>query len=636
MVAALALLCALSACDGDTDDGTHPPPTNPPPATEEPRQHGTTGESWTFLVYMVADNNLETAALDDIVEMADVGSTAKLNIVVQVDRAQGYTEDGLGELPNWTSTKRLRVLPGALEQLSDLGELNMGDPRSLSAFITWGVKTYPADRYALIFWDHGAAWPGFGGDNSTESDDLLTLAELKSGIQTGMTASGLKQFALIGYDACLMATYEVAVAMKPFGEYLLASEELEPGHGWDYRSLSVLKQNPRTSPLALGGEIIGGYRAQAVASNTSQGITLSLTDLYALGDLEKAVEQLAAAYPTTSASSVTATAFGRGRASTLKFGEMPNPSQSTNMVDLGDLAAQVSQQMSSASAAQAAVSAALSKAVVAKTSGPQTSRSTGLSIYFPPSRTYYDPAYSQLTGVNAWRGFLSRFFQANTAVVAPAFVGDTAATQVTSTQATFTGTLASGAEENVTTAELYYGYAQADGKLVILGDRTAQVGSGTVVGSWDYSAVKLSQGSRSGYAYLSLAPTANGEVSVTMPLSYHETAGGSAGQFAVRMLLINSSSTVTQDNYYLISDGGFGQLYPVPGSVLKPLVQIYDSNTDTSYFDVVSATDASFDATQPIGIGFERLARGTQVFGILNIADYSGNGDQVANVVVTP
>ncbi|XXF76871.1 clostripain-related cysteine peptidase [Myxococcaceae bacterium GXIMD 01537] len=621
---ALALLCLLAGCDDETS---------------EPREHPSQGGSWTVLVYMVADNNLEPAALDDIIEMADVGSARNLNIVVQIDRAQGYDENGLGQLPNWTSTKRLRVMPGALEPVSDLGELNMGDPRTLSDFITWGVKTYPADRYALVFWDHGGAWPGFGGDSSTQDDDLLTLAELKSGIQAGMTAAGLQQFALIGYDACLMATYEVALAMEPFGEYLLASEELEPGHGWDYRSLKVLKQDPSTSPRVLGAGIIEGFKAQAVQAGTAQDITLSLTDLYALGDLKTAVEQLAQAYPAVSATSGTATAFGRGRAAVLKFGEMPNPAQSVNMVDLGDLAAQVAQQMSSASAVRSAVDAALTRAVVARTSGPRTSRATGLSIYFPPSREYYASAYAGLPEVETWRGFLTRFLQGGTSTVKPAFAGDTADAQATTTQVTFRGTLASGAQDTVTTAELYYGYAQSNGNLVVLGDRTAQLDTrgspASVVAEWNYKALKLTQGTSSGFAYLSLEVEDDGQVSATMPFHYYERFGAAA-QFAVRVLLLDASGNVTQDSYFLISEGGFGALFPVEGSVLQPLVQVYDAATDRSTFQVLSSGDARFDATKPIGISFERLLSGTQVFGILNIEDYSGEGDQVYNVVTTP
>ena len=39
----------------------------------------------------------------------------------------------------------------------------MGDPRTLVDFASWGITAYPAKHYALIFWDHGASWPGVAG-----------------------------------------------------------------------------------------------------------------------------------------------------------------------------------------------------------------------------------------------------------------------------------------------------------------------------------------------------------------------------------------------------------------------------------------------------------------------------------------
>ena len=41
---------------------------------------------WTVMVYLDGDNNLEPAAIDDLNEMEAVGSTNKVNVVVQFDR----------------------------------------------------------------------------------------------------------------------------------------------------------------------------------------------------------------------------------------------------------------------------------------------------------------------------------------------------------------------------------------------------------------------------------------------------------------------------------------------------------------------------------------------------------------------
>ena len=104
---------------------------------------------WTFLVYMAGDNNLDGAALRDIAEMARAGSTKDVNILVQLDRI----EDNL--------TRRFRITQGGgfkKDCIESFGDTNTGDPQILYEFVKWAVDNYPADRYALILWNHGSGW----------------------------------------------------------------------------------------------------------------------------------------------------------------------------------------------------------------------------------------------------------------------------------------------------------------------------------------------------------------------------------------------------------------------------------------------------------------------------------------------
>jgi hypothetical protein len=115
---------------------------------------------WTFMVYLDADNDLESFGIKDFNEMEKIGSSAEVNIIVQIDRIAGYDNTN----GNWTGTKRYRVTQDAnTSQISsaviqDMGEVNMGDPATLTAFITWATTSYPAEHYALVLWDHGGGW----------------------------------------------------------------------------------------------------------------------------------------------------------------------------------------------------------------------------------------------------------------------------------------------------------------------------------------------------------------------------------------------------------------------------------------------------------------------------------------------
>jgi hypothetical protein len=377
--------------------------------------HTEGGTSWTLLVYMMADNNLENFALSDLQEMMDVGSSDGFNIVVQVDRHAEYTDMDVGGLEGWTSAKRLLVGNNGLTELADLGEINMGDPTVLSDFIAWGVPAYPADRYAFVFWDHGSSWRGFGRDESESTADRLTLTELVQGVKSGMETASLSQFALIGFDACLMATYETAVAFWPFSEYLLASEELEPGHGWDYASLANTKAEPSRDGAQMAQDVLAGYLQQAKNNTTDLEVTLSLVDLTKWKPVQDAVEALAVNLRLSMGAAITHLA--RERSATVAFGTSPDPGRDRYLIDLIEFAEKVAAVNGVGAEAANNLVAALEAAVVGEVKGPGRVRARGLSVYFPPAFVYYSAGYEELAGIVEWRNLVKTFLEPEAAGV---------------------------------------------------------------------------------------------------------------------------------------------------------------------------------------------------------------------------
>jgi hypothetical protein len=122
---------------------------------------------WTLLIYLNADNNLETDGVDDVNEMEQVGSTEEVAIVVLMDRIRGTYPDDVSN-GNWTDTRRFVVQKDDdTERMTSsepasgaeiLGEFDMGDPGTLKEFIEWGLANYPAEHYLLDIWNHGAGW----------------------------------------------------------------------------------------------------------------------------------------------------------------------------------------------------------------------------------------------------------------------------------------------------------------------------------------------------------------------------------------------------------------------------------------------------------------------------------------------
>ena len=88
----------------------------------------------------------------------------------------------------------------------DAGTVPMTDPNTLTSFIKWCAKNFPANRNQLIFWDHGGgSISGYGYDEKFKSSGSMNLAEINQALKkSGVT------FDFVGFDACLMATLETA------------------------------------------------------------------------------------------------------------------------------------------------------------------------------------------------------------------------------------------------------------------------------------------------------------------------------------------------------------------------------------------------------------------------------------------
>ena len=181
--------------------------------------------TWTILVYVMGDTDLEEFALTDFIEMAKVPTSKNLNIVALFDRSDFYSEEGLLNIADFSDTKIFQVKNGTLNIIKDqMGELNLGNPETLADFISYGFSKFPSERNGLILWDHGAGWPGMGPDDGNDFD-ILDLQEISDGIEKGLENAGIDKLDLIGFDACLMGTFEVAMAMAEYAEVMVASQE---------------------------------------------------------------------------------------------------------------------------------------------------------------------------------------------------------------------------------------------------------------------------------------------------------------------------------------------------------------------------------------------------------------------------
>lgn len=221
---------------------------------------------------------------------------SNLTFVVEAGGAYRWFTNGIAD----NSVGRYTIRDGKMEKVQELDSyLSMSSASELEAFIKWAKENYPADRYMLVLWDHGGGLgTGYGVDDLNQRDmnenpvRAINTDEIISAIRN----AGVK-FDMIGFDACLMQNIEIALAMEPYADYFVASEESEPGGGWFYTSaFGMLAKDPTVPTEDFGRELIGTYdqynKAQSDKEQTEY--TLSLVDLrYVKPAYDKLCELLA-------------------------------------------------------------------------------------------------------------------------------------------------------------------------------------------------------------------------------------------------------------------------------------------------------------------------------------------------------
>lgn len=231
-------------------------------------------QSVTVMVYMCG-TDLESKsgmATSDLEEMVNATLGSNINVILETGGASNWQN----QIIKSNTNQRYRIKQGGLETLdAKVGKRSMVDPDTLADFIQFSAREYPADRYILVMWDHGGgSLTAFGYDELFPGDSM-SLGEINQALKAGGV-----QFDIIGFDACLMATLETALVAEQYGDYLVASEAVEPGTGWYYTNwLSALSDNPAMDSLDLGKQIIDDYVKMSGNSQT----TLSMTDLAELG-----------------------------------------------------------------------------------------------------------------------------------------------------------------------------------------------------------------------------------------------------------------------------------------------------------------------------------------------------------------
>jgi len=397
---------------------------------------------WAFMVYMAGDNNLDGAALRDIAEMAKAGSTKDVNILVQLDRIEDQ------------KTRRFRITRGGgfkKDCVETFRESNTGDPQILYSFCKWALDNYPADRYALILWNHGSGWwedakgraarpvladaasrsgleqtagpagkkqrrPLFRHNfpqthrsicyDDTSGGDALDNRELRV-VLAGICALLGRKIDLLGMDACLMNMVEVAWQLRDSVNVIVGSEIEEPFDGWPYAEiLSRLTARPGQDAAALARWIVRSYLDSY--QGKGETVTQSAIDVGRISDVATRIDALTGTL--SAALNTDAKLIMNAWCRSPRFYD-------DNYIDLLCFAKHLRRTANpdlrtKADALIAALKPGKGRPILRQGKiGPEVRGTGGLSIYFPTDRI--NPAYRDLDFCtdSRWLGFLERYLK---------------------------------------------------------------------------------------------------------------------------------------------------------------------------------------------------------------------------------
>ncbi len=215
-------------------------------------------KEWTLMVFMNAKNNLGRFANKDIKEMEKLGTTGRLNVVVELGKLKaGAKRLLIKKKTGWFGSNSI--------VLGEDKDADMGDYKRAIEFIKWTRTNFPAKHYMLILWDHGLGWlDPKPKEDKFQAKGICFDDETHNYIRTMQIGQILRESGgvdVFASNACLMQMAEVAYEMKDYTGAIIGSEEVMLAYGYDYKSLiSFLDSKPSATPEQIGKAMVIWYK----------------------------------------------------------------------------------------------------------------------------------------------------------------------------------------------------------------------------------------------------------------------------------------------------------------------------------------------------------------------------------------
>ena len=271
-----ALLCCLLSVVCCLLSGCHDRLVLP----EEPIQPRAERER-TVIVYMAADNSLNSVVRNDTTEMIAAKDLVPgdVNFIIYLD--DRLHKPAIYEL---SAKSGLKLWKQADQELCST------DPKTMLQTLKDIEHYFPARHYGLTLWSHATGWTPrrktFGEDlnrGTSTAESEMEIPELHS------VLAQLPKFDYIFFDACFMQCIEVAYELRDVADFIIGSPAEIPGPGAPYDKILAALAS------ANAQEIVQGYDSAYPGTYDRveySGVLLSLIDCAKLEELAQATGQL--------------------------------------------------------------------------------------------------------------------------------------------------------------------------------------------------------------------------------------------------------------------------------------------------------------------------------------------------------
>lgn len=362
-------------------------------------------DSRTLLIYMCG-SNLETtfgAATKNIAEMLSVKLPDDVNIVIETGGAKKWRDYNIPA----DKLSRYLIKNGKLIPLSKIERTNMGYKNTFADFLEYGFETFPAKKTAVILWDHGSGCISGMISDENYSGGSLGIDEISSALTDAIQKYNAN-VDLISMDACLMANFETACAVKDCADYLLASEEIEPTGGWDYKALlSALAANKNASAMDIGKAACDGFYDK-YSDLADRYATLSLIDLAKIDKVSGAFNDALGALLQDEIELKDIRTVADSANHACKCGAYSERTGYSNLIDMSDFAEYYGSMHGNDDFADA-VSSCIAYSVTAG----HGEEHDGLSFYYPLNYNdkSFEKYYNDICSVPAYKSYLKQVFE---------------------------------------------------------------------------------------------------------------------------------------------------------------------------------------------------------------------------------